>query len=578
MLRLFIENVGSELQMKDNHTWTPASVGAVGAESNQLCENPLPGTSSQSVLGPKSNLQVPPSRRAQSKGPVGAHGSAPNRPTPAAMAAPVRLKPRKFRFGTWNIQGRVDSSKKLKSHYAEQLQALEKIDLLVITETHSLIFACNKGTSVLCQSGVSNERAGIALVSRASHGWLCNDVRVLIPGYALLAHLTHRRSTESFWFLCVYADNSRRHMSLTAFYRLLLTKLATEIRSIPDWPGCFAAGDWNFMEHPDDRAPRSLLPVPSAITRNFDKIKAICSMKDVAGPEPLPTGWTRATQRTGCTYCARLDRVYCPDALWFPSDPVSLPTLWSDHNLVWVDCTLSRPRVQMAVPADRLPPVPKLDAQFWADALAKYKMLTQSDVTLASWSVFKKDILALGISSKHRLQRSKGNNWLAALRGDLLSQDDFDAALAWLNRGPRPKSSPNWRRLWPAAAPSEVVPPWRTRPRWEPSPNSPWFTTTITPLVPPPPGLPPRPSASAPAEPDPGVIAQAFARHMIARQAALRKKFAHMEAKHTSEWFNQSANKEADERGSRASISVEGLQLSDRHTATPVLGEMVQVA
>ena len=269
-----------------------AGVGAVGAASNQLCENPPPGTSSRSVPGPKSDLQVPPSRRAQSKGPVGASGSAPHGPVPAAMAAPIRLKPCKFRFGTWNIQGRMDSSKKLKSHYAEQLQALEKIDLLVVTETHSLTFVCNKGTSVLCQSGISNKRAGIALISRANHGWLCNDVRILVPGYTLLAHLTHHRSTESMWFLCVYADNSRRHTSLTTFYRLLLSRLAAEIRSIPNWPGCFAAGDWNFVEHPDDRAPRSLLPVPSAITRNFDKIKAICSMKDVAGPEPLPNSWT----------------------------------------------------------------------------------------------------------------------------------------------------------------------------------------------------------------------------------------------------------------------------------------------
>ena len=216
-------------------------------------------------------------------------------------------------------------------------------------------------------------------------------------------------------------------------------------------------------------------------------------MRDVASPEPLPNGWTHATQRAGRTYHACLNRVYCPDALWFPSDPVSLPTLWSDHNLVWVDCTLSRPCIQMAVPADRLPPVPKLDAQFWADTLAKYKVLTQSDVNLASWSGFKKDILAIGISSKHRLRRLKGNNWLAALRGDKLSQDDFDTALAWLNRGPRPKSSPNWHRPWPAAAPSEVVPPWRTQPHWEPSPNSPWFTTTIVPLVPPPLGCHPGP-------------------------------------------------------------------------------------
>ena len=67
----------------------PAGVGAVGAESNQLCENPPPSTSLRSVLGPKSNPQVPPSRRAQSKGPMGASGSVPHGLAPAAMAAPV---------------------------------------------------------------------------------------------------------------------------------------------------------------------------------------------------------------------------------------------------------------------------------------------------------------------------------------------------------------------------------------------------------------------------------------------------------------------------------------------------------
>ena len=346
---------------------------------------------------------------------MGASGSAPHGPAPAAMAAPIRLKPCKFRFGTWNIQGRINSSKRVKLYYAEQLQALEKIDLLVVTVTHSLTFACNKGTSILCQSGISNEKAGVTLISRTSHRWLCNDVQVLIPGYAILAHLTHCCSTESFWFLCVYADNSRHHTSLTAFYRLLLSHLAAEICSIPNWSGCFATGDWNFVEHPDDRTPRSPLPVPSAITQNFDKIKAICSMKDVTGPEPLPNGWTRATQRTSHMYQACLDCIYCPDALWFPNDPVSLPTLWLDHNLVLVDCTLSRPRVQMAVPADRLPPIPKLDPKFWADTLEKYKTLSQAHVNLASWMVFKKSILALSISSKHHLHHSKGNNWLAAL-------------------------------------------------------------------------------------------------------------------------------------------------------------------
>lgn len=47
---------------------------------------------------------------------------------------------------------------------------------------------------------------------------------------------------------------------------------------------------------------------------------------------------------------------------------------------------------------------------------------------------------------------------------------------------------------------------------------------------------------------------------------------------HTSEWYNLSSNKEADKRGSCASISVDGLRLSTRHRATPILGEMVQIA
>ena len=119
--------------------------------------------------------------------------------------------------------------------------------------------------------------------------------------------------------------------------------------------------------------------------------------------------------------------------------------------------------------------------------------------------------------------------------------------MAWLNRNTRLKSSPNWHCPWPAAAPSKVVPPWRTRLCWEPSPESPWLSTTIVPLVSPPPGLLPRPSAPSPLGPDPGVIAHAFAWRMIAQQAALHKKFAYMEANHTSEWFNQSINKEADE-------------------------------
>jgi len=41
---------------------------------------------------------------------------------------------------------------------------------------------------------------------------------------------------------------------------------------------------------------------------------------------------------------------------------------------------------------------------------------------------------------------------------------------------------------------------------------------------------------------------------------AMRAKWEEMTRTHLSEWFKQSSNKELDERGSRASVSVEGLR------------------
>ena len=47
---------------------------------------------------------------------------------------------------------------------------------------------------------------------------------------------------------------------------------------------------------------------------------------------------------------------------------------------------------------------------------------------------------------------------------------------------------------------------------------------------------------------------------------------------HTSEWFNLSSNKEADKRGSRASVSVEGLRRSINAPATTDLKHMLHIA
>ena len=61
------------------------------------------------------------------------------------------------------------------------------------------------------------------------------------------------------------------------------------------------------------------------------------------------------------------------------------------------------------------------------------------------------------------------------------------------------------------------------------------------------------------------------------RKAQL-KKLQEMERLHTSEWYKLSSNKEKDERGSRASISVEGLRRPTSVTTTTDLKHMLHIA
>ena len=61
------------------------------------------------------------------------------------------------------------------------------------------------------------------------------------------------------------------------------------------------------------------------------------------------------------------------------------------------------------------------------------------------------------------------------------------------------------------------------------------------------------------------------------RKAAIWK-HQDMTLQHTTAWYWQSANKEADERGSRVSISVDGLHLNDTTPPTTELSQMVEIA
>jgi len=62
------------------------------------------------------------------------------------------------------------------------------------------------------------------------------------------------------------------------------------------------------------------------------------------------------------------------------------------------------------------------------------------------------------------------------------------------------------------------------------------------------------------------------------RRRAATRKHRDITLRHTRAWYQQSANKEANERGSRASISVDGLCLDDSAPPTTELSQMVEIA
>ena len=526
-------------------------VGAASAKGNHACETPSPVASQQSASGPNGNLLFSPPGRAQYQGPTEMPGTSPHGPRSDAMASPIRLKDRTFRIGTWNMRGRegtFDGQPTLKSSLAEEL-LLENIDILVLTETHSVDFSVSRKSTLLGHTGISSTHAGVAIISSSRSGWYCTDSHILVEGYALLLHLHHRRSTKSLWILGVYGDTSDAGRSLRSFYSTMADALAAVVLDIPDWRGCFAAGDWNFVLHLEDHI---LAPVNHRVPfrSDFDYILDICSTSDAAGPDPFPKGWSYQYSINNYHCYSRLDRIYCPSTSWSASTPTSVPTLWSDHCIVWANCTAISPKVQMAIPASRLPDPVKLDDLFWSDVLKAYSALTDTPISLPSWTSFKKHVLSLGSQSKARRKHHNTKHWMAALRGNQLSRDDLTSALRdMFSDQPATDSSPRCR--WPPAAPSYASRPLHPYPSFVPTPESPWASTTVVPWKyrrghpSPPSGVTfiPRPSTVESA----AQIHQVLTSRIKSHRAAALKKAHLMTTRHTLEWYNLSSNKEADE-------------------------------
>jgi len=221
---------------------------------------------------------------------------------------------------------RTDSGLQPTFPFADDLMALEKLDVLALQETHCDESGppASRRSRVLAHSGTSRLAAGVALLTPSGSPWSCSSQHPLIPGHALLANLYHGKSTESIWVLCVYANSSR----LVDFYKELVLQLSSFVASLPanTWRGCVALGDWNMVEHPADRSPQKALDsIFRRRLRLFADLKALCCAHDVAGPAAFLRGIS--FRHRASSFSTHLDRIYVPRGICAAGRPVTIPTL-----------------------------------------------------------------------------------------------------------------------------------------------------------------------------------------------------------------------------------------------------------
>ncbi len=587
-----------------------AGVGAVGAIGNHACEIPLLFQSTGTVAEPNISCRsrisrssrALPFRAVRSPGIsslLGKDSPPPGDPVnhvhPLALvdAPSVPLKKRCFRIGTWNSRGRFGPSNSSKVATAKMIMKLEKVDVLVLTETHSLADSppSIRGLNVLSHTSVSANRAGVAICALDNGHWTCLSSNVLVPGHAIVAELYNSVSTETFTLLGVYGDISS-YAARTSFYEALYTNLSNHILAISmsamainhdsarpsRWHRCLAAGDWNFVEKDSDRYPYK---VPSGdvvhCCQIFNDIKSLCMMTDSAGPSVSYKKHTFVQTTQSSQTFSRLDRIYYPHDGWSATPPNPIRTNHSDHHFVWSDCFITAPKVEIAVPAPRLPSLKLLDdGPFWPQVLSAWSDLSSGDVSLPSWSAFKRYVLRTGLSISKSRKKSVTGNWKSALRRDGLSSDELaDITFDWhASQSVNPVTTQVAGGSWQSAMPAYDSRPLTLRcPRKAVlfpdalaglSAARPVLSTPLLDVH-----VPPAPVRN---------VADLLDARLAAKRASQLKKYKDMEHLHTSEWFNLSSNKEADERGSHASVSVEGLHHSNNSPATTDLKHMLHIA
>ena len=224
--------------------------------------------------------------------------------------------------------------------------------------------------------------------------------------------------------------------------------------------------------------------------------------------------------------------------------------------------------------------------------MASYTSLASGPITLERWTDFKRLVLQLGTCAKTSRHLARSANWKAALHGDLIEPDDLQEALRQAIYPPssavplRPRGC-RWRCAIPDSdlpaplcrfhAPPKIV-------RWQcatdPGPPASWsppldvniFDTPGVPSDPLGPWFPafvPAPQAE---------LATLLDSRIKSKRAYTTRKYCEMAEKRSAAWFQLSSNMEADERGSRASISVEGLRRPSDPLASTSLSDMLPIA
>ena len=534
---------------------------------DQLCESLLPLPCPRGGSGTNCDPPTPEgaSGGRQSRAPKGPKGTDPNG-AGTARHPPIKLRRRKVRIGTWNMNGQTSTrsgQKVAKLPVAEDLMALEQIDILVLTETHAQQIRPSRKTRLMAETGINLRQGGVAILTNASHSWQTIESRTLIPGYALLTTMENKTSRETIKVLGVYGDISNSHTSLEAYYRNLRNKLADVIDGDASWDGCTIAGDWNMSPDPGRAYGKKTMDA-------YGDVLTLCQAEET----PHRAEWTIATATQNGTTYSRLDRIYFQRSRWSAGVVTTLGTTWSDHSLVYTDMYKKDPVIQQAKPAPRMPDCKSLEEStgFWKHVLNLWDQLQQTrPATLENWTRFKTQALEEGVAAKKRTREKKAKAWKAALRGDAVPPEELEDVLkqARLDEASKEKRTQPRDQKWPPAV-QGYGQARRRKPRQEPSPWTQPDQRSRKPRPDTPPAQPPMANRNK--------IAALLDKRLQARREATVRRMKEMERKRTSEWFSLANTREADERGSRASVSMSGLRKNPNCQPETSLAKMTDIA